>query len=301
MENHDPNNPDADQEISLVDLLVVLLKFRKMIIGVTAAVFCVLLIGYFIYPAYQYNRQQSPEWLEHEFETVMVLSMTPGADLFLPWSQFGSCFRKPDVLSGALETSGLRLSRGEMTDWLLPLNGTYKDDFKEEKIYVSPNEKIQINENPVTRMIEFTFKSDVPGEGVLFLNRLVTLGREAVTAQIKTTSQAYAESFEETLRRPGFSDMDREHYLFARSLMTGSMEAFLIFIEPYTVGDGPKVETLAGLRRAYLKRAVLITVAAFMLACFLTFAANAVVHIKEDREAMEKIRGALKKPDQDHP
>jgi hypothetical protein len=311
MENQKPKKSDLKKEISLIDLLVVLLKFRKMLIGVTAAVFCVLLIGYFIYPAYQYNRQPKSEKTESEFKTVLALSMTPGADFFLPWPQFGAYFRKPEIVSGALETSGLRPPREEMADWLLPLNGVYKDGYREEKIYVSPNEKIRINENLVTGMIEFTFKSDVPGEGALFLNRLVALGGEAAAAYIKDAGQAYAESFEEALRRPGFSGMEnalveknQEPYLFARRLLDGSVEAFSVFIEPYMV-EHAKAEdasgTLADFRGSYRKRAILITVGAFMLACFLAFTANAVGYIKEDREAMEKIRGALKKPDQDHP
>jgi hypothetical protein len=312
MENQETKNSNSNQEISLIDMLVVLLKFRKMIIGVTAAVFGVMVIGYFIYPAYQYKRQPVRENPEPEFETVMAVSLLPEADFFLPWSQFGSYFRKPGIFVSALEKSGLKLPREELADWLLPLNGAYKDGYKEEKLYGSPNGKIHINENLAIRMIEFTFKSGEFRQGALFLNRLVALGREAAEAHIKTASQVYVESFEAAMKNPGFSGAEnspfekgREHYLFARSVLAGSVRASSVFFEPYTVEREPKENdtsrTLADFQRAYLKRAILFVAAAFLLSCFFAFTANAFMYIKDDREAMEKIRGALKKPDRDHP
>jgi hypothetical protein len=65
----------------------------------------------------------------------------------------------------------------------------------------------------------------------------------------------------------------------------------------------PKAEdvsrALADFQGAYWKRALLLVAAAFLLSCFLAFAANAVIYIKDDKEAMEKIRGALKKTGKD--
>jgi hypothetical protein len=311
MENQETKNSDANKEISIIDMLVVLLKFRKLVIGVTGAVFCLMGIGYFIYPAWQYKKQPAPEKPKPEFETVMAVRLLPGTDFFLPWSQFGSYFRKPEVLIRALEKSGLRPPQEELAEWLLPLNGAYKDGYKEEKLYGSPNGKIRLTENLAVGMIEFGFKSGESRRGTLFLNQLVALGSEAAEAHINTAARAYAESFETAMRTPGFSGAEdslfengREHYLLARSVLAGSVRAFSVFFEPYTVERELKkndvTKALADFQRAYLKRAVLFVAAAFLLSCFFAFAANAVVNIKDDRETMEKIRGALKKTGKDN-
>jgi hypothetical protein len=308
MEDRETKNSAANKEISIIDLLVVLLRFRKMIIGITAAAFCVAAIGYFIYPAYQYNRQPDLRDLESEFETVMAVGLLPGTDFFLTWPQFGSCFRKPEILIDALRKSGLELPQEEITEWLLPLNGNYKDGYKEEKIYASPNKKIQVNENLAAGMIEFTFKNGDPQEGAIFLSRLVALGGDAAEAYINAAGRAYVESFETVMGQPGFSgaenalfEKDRERYLFARSVLAGSARAFSVFFEPYTVERKPDdFKTPSDFRGAYRKRALLLVAAAFLLSCFFAFAAHEVMDIRGNEDAMEKIRGALKKPDRDH-
>ncbi|MDR0623467.1 MAG: hypothetical protein LBG10_03460, partial [Treponema sp.] len=303
-----PSN--SNQEISIVDMLVVLLKFRKIIIGVTGMVFLVMVIGYFIYPVRQYNKQPVPETPAPEFETVMVIRLLPGTEFFLPWSQFGSCFRKPEVLINALGKSGVWPLREELAEWLLPLNGAYKDGHREEKIYGSPNGKIRVNENLSAGMIEFTFKSGDPGQGALFLNQLAALGGEAAEVHINAAAQAYADSFEAAMKDPGISGAENmvekggEHYLFARRVLAGSLRACSVFFEPYTVERKPKNDnvskTLADFQRPYLKRTVLLVVLAFLLSCFFAFIVNAFMHIKDDRETMEKIRSAFKKPARDH-
>jgi hypothetical protein len=310
METQETKNVDVNGEISLIDLLVVLLKFRKMIIGVTVAVFCLAVVGYFIYPAWQYNNQPVPEDPDPEFETVMAVSLLPKTDFFLPWSQVGSYFRKPEIIIDALKRSGVRPPQEKLADWLLPLNGAYKDGYREEKIYTSSNGKIQINENLALGMIEFTFKSDEPKGGALFLNRLVALGGEAVEARINAACRAHVEYFEESMRVPGFASVEntlfeknREQYLFARSILTGSVKVFSIFFEPYTVKREPETEdtsrALADFQRAYWKRSPLFVVVAFLLSCFLAFTVNAIAYIKDDQGAMEKIQSALKKTGKD--
>jgi hypothetical protein len=308
MERQETKNSETSKEISLIDLLVVLLKFRKMIIGVTVAVFCLVVIGYFIYPAYQYNRQSNLKDPEPEFETVMAVSLLPETDFFLSRPQFGSYFRRPEILIEALGNSGIRLPQEEIAEWLLPLNGNYKDGYREEKIYASPNKKLRINENMAAGMIEFTFKSGDPKEGAVFLNQLVALGGEAAEAYINAAGQTYMESFETVMGQPEFSgtgnalfEKDRERYLFARSVLAGSTKAFSVFFEPYTVEQKlDSFEPPADFRGAYRKRALLLVVAAFLLSCFFAFAAHEIMDIRGNEDTMEKIRGALKKPDRDH-
>src|SRR6056297_1266119 len=49
---------NEDDEINLLDLFVVLLKYRRLILGITLVALAVAVGGYFWYPTYQYGNAQ---------------------------------------------------------------------------------------------------------------------------------------------------------------------------------------------------------------------------------------------------
>jgi hypothetical protein len=267
MENPESKYPSPGEKISMVDLLVVLLKYRKMIIGITASVLCAALAGYFIYPPHQFRGQPKPAVREGEFRTVMAASLIPGADHFLPRHQFGFFFRKPDIVIKALEDSNIIFSREKTEDWILPLHGAYRDGNKEEKIYKSPNGKLTVEEYLETGVVEFQFLGPGAGEGIVFLNNLFILGNEAAAASVKSSGGNYGGAFD-------------------------------IFIEPYTVNaesDARHVpRSLADFQKAYRSRALLFVLAALFFSVFLAFFANVINDIKNDKDSLEKIRNVLK-------
>jgi uncharacterized protein involved in exopolysaccharide biosynthesis len=299
MENQEIKNSDSGDEISLIDLLVVLLKFRKMIIGITAAAFCIAIAGYFVYPVLlQYRLQGKAETPISELQTViMVVGLVPAADSFLSKNQFGFYFRRPDIIITALEESGVISSPEDRKDWSLPLSGTW--DTK-ENIYKSPNEKLQVKENPEAATIEFYYKTRDSARGILFLNSLFILGSEAVEAHINSLGKAYLNSFEALLQKQGVSGYEdilirenQDKYFFSQGIVSGSIKASVMLVEPYA----EPLRSQAYYKRAYKTGAIVAVLAAFFLSIFFAFLRNAIAGIRENGEAMEKIRSAFRKID----
>jgi hypothetical protein len=300
MEGRESKTPSPGEKINIIDLLVVLLKYRKIIAGMAAAVFCIALIGYFIFPAYQFKRQPEIEEHESEFAMTMAVSLAPGAEYFLPSHQCGYFFRKPGIVMEALEKSNIISSREKTGGWILPVSGVYPDSNKEEKIYKSPNGKLTVKEHRETGMIEFVFLDSEPEQGISFLNSLFTLGNEATGAYIKSLGRDYVEAFD----KAGFSGSEnildekgRDNYFFASRFLAGSVEAFDIFLDPYIIDleqrTGNTLKPLADFQKNYRSRALLFVVAALFFSIFLAFFINAIGDIKNDKESIDKIRNVF--------
>jgi TRAP-type C4-dicarboxylate transport system permease small subunit len=302
MENQEIKQSDSNDEISLIDLLLVLLKFRKMIIGITVTVFCIVIVGYFVYPALQYRLQENKETPTSGLQAVMAVGLVPGADSFLSKNQFGFYFRRPDVIITALEESGVLLSPENRRDWILPLSGIY--DNAKKSIYASPNEKLQIKEDLGAGVIEIYYKTHDSAQGILFLNNLFILGNEAAETHISSLGKAYIDSFELSFQEPGVSRFEdilarenQDKFFFIRGITSGSIETFAMLVEPYI--ETKPLENTTNYKSNYKTMAIVLVLAAFFLSIFFAFLRNTIAGIRENREVMEKIRGAFRKVDKE--
>jgi hypothetical protein len=300
VEGQDSKIPPSGEKISIIDLLVVLLKYRKIIAGIVAAVFCVTLIGYFILPSYQFKRQPGIEAHESEFAITMAASLAPGADYFLPSHQCGYFFRKPGIVMEALEKSNIISSREKTSGWILPVSGVYPDSNKEEKVYKSPNGKLTVKEHRETGIIEFVFLSSGAEQGISFLNSLFTLGNEATGAYIKSLGRDYIEIFNRADFLGSENILDekgRDNYFFASRFLAGSVAAFDVFLDPYIIDPELRTEnapkSLADFQKNYRSRALLFILAALFFSIFLAFFINIIVDIKNDKESLDKIRNVF--------
>ena len=280
--------------------MVVLLKYRKIIASIAAAVFCIALIGYFIVPPYQFKRQPETEPHESEFVMTMAVILAPGADYFMPSHQCGYFFRKPGIVMEALERSNIISSQEKTSGWILPVSGVYLDGNKEGKIYKSPNGKLTVKEHRETGVIEFVFLNSGAEQGISFLNSLFALGNEAAGAYIKSLGRDYIETFDKT----GFlstenilDEKGRDNYFFASRFLAGSVEAFDIFLDPYIIDSeqktGNTLKPLTEFQKNYRSRALLLVLAALFFSIFLAFFINAIVDIKNDKESIDKIKNVF--------
>jgi hypothetical protein len=300
METQMPKIPSSGEKISIVDLLVILLKHRKIFAGIMVSVFCAALVGYFTFPPYQFKRQPGPEDREAELTVTMAASLAPGADYFLPSHQYSYFFRKPDIVIEALEKSNIISSREKTSGWVLPVNGVYLDGNKEGKIYKSPNGKLAVKEYLETGVIEFVFLNPRGEQGISFLNSLFELGNEVTGAYIKSLGRDYVKAFEKS----GFlnsenilAEREQDNYFFASRFLSGSVEAFDIYFDPYVIDPKPEtgnlLKPLTEFQKNYRSRALLFVFAALFLSIFLVFFINAIEDIKNDKESIDKIRNVF--------
>lgn len=278
MEGRESKTPSPGEKISIIDLVVVLLKHRRIIVGIVASVFFAALIGYFFLPAYQFKHQPDREERESEVAITMAVSLAPGAGYFLPTRQCGYFFRKPGIVIEALEKSNIISSREKTGGWILPISGAYLDANKEGKIYKSPNGKLTVKEYSETGVVEFVFLSAGAEQGISFLNSLFSLGSQATDAYIKSLAE----------KSRGFSPF---------RFPVDSVEAFDIFLDPSVVEPGPEtgnaLKRLADFQKTYRARALMLVLAALFFSIFLAFFINAITDIKNDKESINKIRSVF--------
>jgi hypothetical protein len=306
MENQEKSDRLPDGKLSLIDILIVLLKYWKLIVVLISAAFIFIVLGYFFFTSYQYNRQQRNAVLEFEPEVIMAVSLVPAVDFFIPNSQYGFYFRRPDVIAAALEKSNIISSSEKMADWVLPVSGEIKSA---EKIYSSRNERLYMKEHDGTGVIEFVYRGTDSAAGILFLNNLFIMGNEALQEYINFQGKAYIDVFETAVEKLGASAYEKlliekswNSYLLAQEIFSGTVSASTMLIKPYVINSESSAsdKTLADYKKAYKSKAVLFMLAAFLLTIFLVFLINEITSIKNNTETMEKIRGAVKRPEKDH-
>src|SRR6056297_2908976 len=103
-QNLPPEHYVEDDEINLLDLFVVLLKYRKLIIGVVLFVVIVAAAGYFLYPQYQY--QQALE--KQQMETTLPFFYTPVVSLIGVQGQIRPTIQQAPLLLEALQQAGYK-------------------------------------------------------------------------------------------------------------------------------------------------------------------------------------------------
>ncbi|GHV55589.1 hypothetical protein AGMMS49579_18860 [Spirochaetia bacterium] len=306
-QNEQELRPDnTDDEISLIDLFVVLLKYRKLIIGAVLGALILAGVGYFVYPAHRYTAYIRNLSQNTNYEAKMIINPNPGAIYFLPNQQIGLYFSRPDVIMEALKNAGINTSPETLSSWIPVVSldekskpNTIASDFI-EKVFTSKNGRLTITENSKTRLIEFSCNGFESEQARVFLAELFVQGNAVVKTYIESLGEAYIASFERPLQNPNLTVFEqtqvengREYYFLAKGLLAGDLQALSILVEPYTTREQ---KFLAEFRNSYIKMALIGIFALLFLSVFIAFVLNAIQNIKNDEDAMKKIHSAFAKP-----
>lgn len=260
---------DDDDEISLVDLFVVLLKYRRLII-VFAILGLVVSAAYYVVQTVSGGRVSfTGTEVARNYEGRMSVVINPrlgrsGTDRFPAW--FGS----RELLETALKEAGL-------AGW------TY-DSFI---ITYNQNDGVDIVLKP----------GEADEERIEKLFSVLLSGAESMAAAYYA---GYAEdmvSYFESLRDSGkdYSARDYTRYRWARDLLAGDDTVLKVLYPPLITGGFSAVSGSSG---GVSSGIVLVIFFAFLFfAVFLAFVLNAIKNISGDSEVIAKIRGALGKGD----
>jgi hypothetical protein len=264
---------DADDEISLIDLFVVLIRYRKLII-----IFAVLglVVSAAYYGIQTLGRQGSSvetaagktETLTGEYEGYMAVVINPrfgrsGTERFPAW------FNSRELLEAALEEA-------ELTE-------RKQDSFV---ISYNHNDEVDIVLKPGTGDKERVEK----------LFSILLNNAEAMAAAYYT---GYAEdivSYFESLLDLGkdYSVQDYIRYCWARDFLSGDDTVLKVLYPPFIFGEH-KVSSSESSRAANPSIVLVVFFAFLFFSIFLAFVLNAIKNISGDSEAMAKIRDALRK------
>lgn len=281
-----------DEEISLVDLFAVLVRYRKLI-GVMMFFTVVLAVaGYFFYPAYKYKKQW--KGVSNTYEITVPMRIHPGAFFFINSARFRFYFTYPEIIRSLFEDTNQNLDDEKILAWLPPTFAVTKDG---ETTYVSKNEKFTIKE----RMggFEFIYKTDNSESGIVFLQNYLSRLNKAVEQEVRPLAQSYVEIYEGNMDNEAFVDFsgnaNPNMYIMTKVWLKENADPLIQSFDPQVV-ELTHLNTMSQLRSKYIKMALIFVFAVFFFSVFLAFALNAIRSIKNDEEAMAKIRDALGRP-----
>jgi hypothetical protein len=263
-------NKNDDDEISLVDLFVVLLRYRRLII-----VFAVLGLlgsaGYYAVQRVTGGKISSTERVVTEvYEGRVSVVINPrlgrsGTEKFPAW------FNSRELFENALEEAGL----SERT-------------FDSFTVSYNQNDGVDIVLKPGAgdrERVEKFFSVVLDSAEIMALAYYAGYAEDIVS---------YFESLQ--VLGKDYSVQDYIRYCWAKEVLSGNDTVLKVLYPPFISGD-TKTDMLGSSQVASPVIVFVIFFACLFFAVFLAFVLNAVKNISGDNEVMAKIRGALGKGD----
>lgn len=292
-----------DDEINLIDLFIVLLKHRRLILGTTLAVLVILGTGYFIYPAYQYQKAVDSQ----VFEANMSVGFRWVADIF--WKEYDL---KRDFLNAHLVLSALReagyteLSYGESDISLDAQNMQALNIVRQRLVNNQSMDGNPLEENErlfkvtvINNKLHLTYIDENSDRALAFLASLVRNINKKLILEITPQLDYIVSSYQRLLSIEAPNDVtkevivvDSEKYEAASTILEGESDVLIVKDESYVFKAEIAIENFKG---NYRKMAIIVIFAVFFLSIFLAFILNAVEQVKSNDDSMAKIREALKK------
>lgn len=307
-----------DDEIDLIDLFVVLLRYRRMIIGLSLLALVGAGLLYFWWPARQYAEALEKQRLEAE----LILNTTPTARQFGAGGELLQLLKKPDMLYQALAEAGY-----DRVAFAMPLDEDAPEDegvsltdpAQRPRALSIIQERIIGNRGRDGQALEAEDRIySVSGDGNAITLRAWDRDPERAAALLLILSRRCETLLAEVLEPIALSVVDSydrllaieepssavdsaikqgaAQYDAAQRILSGDRELY------YSLGGVSTYERelrLESFRSDMRVKAVVIVMAAFFLAVFLAFLLNAVRQVRANEESMAKIREALGKEPRD--
>ncbi|MDR2942563.1 MAG: hypothetical protein LBV17_08240 [Treponema sp.] len=300
-----------EEEISLLDLFTVLLRYRKLIAGIIVLFIVLSIAGYFVYPVYQYKRKISVL----NKQGTMQLEIEPKARMYVS-QNIDSFILRPDIIYESLYTAGMKKftykggkislddENKTMVMYLIDmfwikntsLSGDILFQKDQDKIFnvKRTGENTNINQNPV---FEVTFKNNDSELIIKFMESIYKLCTLRVQESLQPSAQMTVSNYERLINLPHASESikmiiekDYDSYIFLKNFLDGKEAVVKMVSEPLIVED---FVSLSFYKAQYFKTGIIVVFAGIFLAIMLAFVLNVIRSVKSDETAMEKIRDAL--------
>jgi len=298
-----------DEEISLLDLFTVLVRYRKLIIGITLVFILLAVAGYFIYPVYQYKKEKAGLQSQGKIQ----IEIAPRARPYVSQSLDSFVFRS-DLIYDSLYTAGMKKFSYQGDEiplddenkvkvmylidmlWIKNLDSKGNIYFEKEqnKIFNVTNTGIKGNTSSVYEVTLKNKDTEIIEKFLYSVYKLVTVN---VENNMRSSAQIMVNNYERLMQLKGASESiksmlekDFDTYTYFKDFLDGKEIVVRLVSEPVFV-EG--INSLSFYQDLYPKTGVLIAFAGLFLAVMLAFLLNVIRSIKNDEEAMKKIRDAL--------
>ena len=307
MEENNANAPVRDDdEISLVDIFVVLLKYRRLIIVSTIVALALAVVAYLIYPPYSLAKAEE----RRKVEVTTSLIIDSGLEAIFRGNE-GLNFITQSLFDTSNIANALRGAGCEPFEDLTIGAGADEDKafYEIRRLFVentaSNGTKLKESDRVYSvtvdkGVVSVTYKSSDADSAKAFLSGMIDIVRQELYGFSRPKAVSTIESYELLLTMPnpveavktsivaqGYRD-----YSAAKAFLDGANKPLTVLREPYVLVP---IVSAGAIRADLLKTCVLMVFGVFFLAVFGAFALNYVDTVKRDPEAMGKIRSALDK------
>ena len=296
-----------DHEIDLLDLFIVLLKYRWMLISLFLGAIILVIAGSFIYPSWQYHNALENSSVDAK------MTIAPGSILedFFRNLDLKDVLMNAPVLQEVLKDAGyvtfgpeedpLSLTDPAETGAVLNLiNHWLIRGETVEGDPLNPEQKKLVVENPNNKTtLIISFKDPDEEKALAFMKALYKNVNSRILEIIRPDLIAFVEGYESMISNENPTEAmvqllsDKlQGYKMAKDVLEKGYSVVAQVGAPYTINPSIRLKTY---QIKYIKLAVIIVIAVFFLSIFLAFLRSFVDGIKKDEQSMTKIRKALEK------
>jgi len=299
------NAPGTDDTVSLVDLVAVVLRRRRLITVATLGAAVLALVVFLVYPPYKMAVAERERIVEVNMSLMLGSGFRVGIGEAEGTNYLIQSLYDPAGILSALRTAGYDhiektlINQGADQDKALY---TIRRRFMDNRgLDGSPlNETSRLYSVRLDKgVIILVFKNGDPEKAKAFLNALETGVKRDLLEFVLPYARATIDSYERLLmvQNPnetieasiaqGYRD-----YATAKSLVAGEASPLTLLRKPFVLV--PEV-SIQAIRRDVLKKCIILVFGVFFLSVFAAFVLQYIDTVKKDPESMGKIQDALKK------
>lgn len=285
------NNYNGEEEISLIDLFAVLLRFRKMIILGTIIVTFISGLYVFVLPKYVPSLNKKNVNVTYTVEVkTFPRTITKGlSDLGLTYDFAGK-------LSLAFKNFPSIAKEYKKNPFM---GQDYPKDSRQYNYFIKQlvtNKKVTIKNNIGS---SYSLNFEVPEAGIETLDSFVKDYLDNLNKSVTVKSNEFIDELEKKTKESfeKISSNSGSEFSFVNVSTEQVLRETLQDIENlkkkpvvfYTLDDEPFILNVA---QGRAKKLIIVCFAAFFIFIFIAFAKNAVANIKEDPEASKTLQNA---------
>lgn len=293
-----------EETVSLIDLVAVVLKHRRIIIISTLCAVVLGIAAYLLYPPYSLARAERERIVEANMSLMLGSNIDDGISDVGGSNFLMQSLTDPAKILVALRTAGystidkIQIDASADQDKVLYMirrrlienKGIDGAGLKES----SRRYSVKLDKG----VVSIIFKNGDAEKATAFLTALSVVGERDLRAFALPFAKSTIEAYEQLLMVQNPSEsieasiaLGYRNYSLAKALAAGTVSPLLMLREPYVLI--PEL-SLAAIRKDVLKKVIILVFGVLFMAVFVAFVLQYVDSVKKDPESMRKIQNALR-------
>lgn len=302
--NRQGSQDQADSgTITLVDVLAIALRWRKLILLVNLFAVSLAILAYLIVPAYNLAKAQKQRVVEVTASLMLgpvfgtVVSETEGANFLLQSVVDPKNILESLLVAGYESIGGIPISSSADRDEALFMirSRVLENKGLDGK---AMKESSRIFSHKLDKgVLTLVFRNGDPEKGKVFLDSLVRSVENELRTLVTPYSKSSIDAYERLLAIKNPSEMvetsianDYRTYDTAKRFLDGTVKSLIVLRDPYVLVPVFRIEPY---RDEWMKRGLILIFGVFFMSFLAAFSLQYVDSVKKDPLAMAKIDEAL--------